>query len=184
MIDENKMIGILNMDALYGTKHIRFTPLKDGGLEGDEDHAFTVNGDGEPWLLNFDEDCVTLVESNEAVVRFDPRNYRTTILPVPAEFAWSDTAPGNVDVRYYRIPNTDDNAGLIDVKAYNHVNLDGDDDHPDDDLHEYQYHLVLETSHGQVLIGETGVTDRELLRMAGYTIVGKAGDETGKDGDQ
>lgn len=53
-------ISILDKELLYRDKRIRFTPLKDGGIENDDSHSFTVNGDDDSLkILHFEDDCVT-----------------------------------------------------------------------------------------------------------------------------
>lgn len=101
MIDDGKSISIANLGGLYRGRTIRFSPLMDGGLDVDEDHAFTVNGDGNPQLLQFDNDCATIAEQDGSIVRLDVRNYRMTILPYHVRFNDSAVDSDGAVVRNY-----------------------------------------------------------------------------------
>lgn len=178
MINDGKSISIANLGGLYHGRTIRFSPLMNGGLEGDEDHAFTVNGDGDPQLLQFDNDCATIVEPDGSIVRLDVRNYRMTILPYHVRF--NDTAvdsDGTV-VRNYMMANDDGNEDIISVYDYRYDNLESESKGSSFVRAMYKNEIVLRNSYAECLIGSSEVTDRELLRMAGYVVIGMAGDET------
>lgn len=178
MINDGKSISIANFGGLYHGRTIRFSPLKDGGLEGDEDHAFTVNGDGDPQLLQFDKDCATIAEPDGSIVRLAVRNYRMTILPYHVRF--NDTAvdsDGTV-VRNYMMANDDDNEDIISVYDYRYDNLESESKESSFARAMYKNKIVLRNPYAECLIGSFEVTDRELLRMAGYVVIGMAGDET------
>ena len=178
MIDDGKSISIANLGGLYRGRTIRFSPLMDGGLDVDEDHAFTVNGDENPQLLQFDNDCATIAEPDGSIVRLDVRNYRMTILPYHVRFNDSAVDSDGAVVRNYMVANDDGNEDIISVYDYRYDYRKPESKESSMARVMYQDKIVLRNPYSECLIGSSEVTDRELLRMAGYVVIGMAGDET------
>lgn len=150
----------------------------DGGLDVDEDHAFTINGDGNPQLLKFDDDCATIAEQDGSIVRLDVRNYRMTILPYHVRFDDSSVDSDGAVVRNYMVANDDDDDGdIISVYDYRYDYRESESKGSSFVRAMYQDKIVLRNP-SECLVGSSEVTDRELLRMAGYVVIGMAGDET------
>ena len=178
MINDGKSISIVNLGGLYHGRIIRFSPLKDGGLDVDEDHAFTINGDGNPQLLKFDDDCATIAEQDGSIVRLDVRNYRMTILPYHVRFDDSSVDSDGAVVRNYMVANDDDDDGdIISVYDYRYDYRESESKGSSFVRAMYRDKIVLRNP-SECLVGSSEVTDRELLRMAGYVVIGMAGDET------
>ena len=178
MIDDGKSISIANLGGLYRGRTIRFSPLMEGGLDVDEDHAFTINGDGNPQLLKFDNDCATIAEPDGSIVRLDVRNYRMTILPYHVRFNDSAVDSDGAVVRNYMVANDDGNEDIISVYDYRYDYRESESKGSSMARVMYQDKIVLRNPYSECLIGSSEVTDRELLRMAGYVVIGMAGDET------
>lgn len=172
-------ISILDKELLYRDKRIRFTPLKDGGIENDDSHSFTVNGDDDSLkILHFEDDCVTFIDDDGSTIRFDPRNYRTTILPVPVKFdgVYHDTDIDGLITRSYNI--VDDNGNPVHIQAVEILDYTlVDDNDYDEEASKYSGELVLEIYGAPCLLGEYGTSDRELLTAAGFQLIGEPGDE-------
>ena len=178
MMNDGKSISIANLGGLYHGRTIRFSPLMDGGLDVDEDHAFTINGDGNPQLLKFDDDCATIAEQDGSIVRLDVRNYRMTILPYHVRFDDSSVDSDGAVVRNYMVANDDDDDGdIISVYDYRYDYRESESKGSSFVRAMYQDKIVLRNP-SECLVGSSEVTDRELLRMAGYVVIGMAGDET------
>lgn len=177
-MNDGKSISIANLGGLYHGRTIRFSPLMDGGLDVDEDHAFTINGDGNPQLLKFDDDCATIAEQDGSIVRLDVRNYRMTILPYHVRFDDSSVDSDGAVVRNYMVANDDDDDGdIISVYDYRYDYRESESKGSSFVRAMYQDKIVLRNP-SECLVGSSEVTDRELLRMAGYVVIGMAGDET------
>lgn len=177
-MNDGKSISIVNLGGLYHGRTIRFSPLMDGGLDVDEDHAFTINGDGNPQLLKFDDDCATIAEQDGSIVRLDVRNYRMTILPYHVRFDDSSVDSDGAVVRNYMVANDDDDDGdIISVYDYRYDYRESESKGSSFVRAMYQDKIVLRNP-SECLVGSSEVTDRELLRMAGYVVIGMAGDET------
>lgn len=179
-MDDGKSISIANLEDLYHGRTIRFSPLMDGGLDVDEDHAFTVNGDGNPQLLKFDDDCATIAEQDGSIVRLDVRNYRMTILPYHVRFNDSAVDSDGAVVRNYMVADDEDNEDIISVYDYRYDYREPESKSKGASFARaiYKNEIVLRNPYAECLVGSSEVTDRELLRMAGYFIIGMAGDET------
>lgn len=164
-------ISILDKELLYRDKRIRFTPLKDDGTE-DYDRSFTVNGDDDSLkILHFEDDCIAFMGHDGSTIRFDPSNYRAAMIPTPVRFDETDHNTGVVGltVRSYDIVDDDGEPAsteTVEILDYTFA----------DEASEYSGELVLEINGEPRLVGEDGTSDRELLTLAGYQLIGRSGD--------
>lgn len=164
-------ISILDKELLYRDKRIRFTPLKDDGTE-DYDRPFTVNGDDDSLkILHFEDDCIAFMGHDGSTIRFDPSNYRAAMIPTPVRFDETDHNTGVVGltVRSYDIVDDDGEPAsteTVEILDYTFA----------DEASEYSGELVLEINGEPRLVGEDGTSDRELLNLAGYQLIGRSGD--------
>ena len=163
-------ISILDKELLYRDKRIRFTPLKDDGTE-DDDRSFTVNGDDDSLkILHFENDCIAFMGHDGSTIRFDPSNYRAAMIPTPVRFDETDHNTGVVGltVRNYEIVDDGEPASTEAVEIFDYTFVD--------EASEYSGELVLEIDGEPRLVGEDGTSDRELLALAGYQLIGRSGD--------
>jgi len=164
-------ISILDKELLYRDKRIRFTPLKDDGTEND-DRSFTVNGDDDSLKIwHFEDDCIAFFGHDGSTIRFDPSNYRAAMIPTLVRFDETDHNTGEVGltVRSYDIVDDDGEPAsteTVEILDYTFA----------DEASEYNGELVLEIDGEPRLVGEDGTSDRELLTLAGYQLVGRSGD--------
>lgn len=170
-------ISILDKELLYRDKRIRFTPLKDGGIE-DDSRSFTVNGDDDSLKIwHFEDDCIAFFGHDGSTIRFDPKNYRAAMIPTPVRFDETDHNTGVVGltVRSYDIVDDDGELASTETVEILDYTLVDDNDY-DEDASKHSGELVLEIDGEPHLVGEDGTSDRELLTLAGYQLVGRSGD--------
>ena len=164
-------ISILDKELLYRDKRIKFTPLRDDGTE-DDDRSFTVNGDDDSLkILHFENDCIAFFGHDGSTIRFDPKNYRAAMIPTPVRFDETDHNTGVVGLTVRSYDIVDDDGELASTEAIEILDYTFADE-----VSEYSGELVLEIDGEPRLVGEDGTSDRELLTLAGYQLVGRSGD--------
>lgn len=164
-------ISILDKELLYRDKRIRFTPLRDDGTE-DDDRSFTVNGDDDSLkILHFENDCIAFFGHDGSTIRFDPKNYRAAMIPTPVRLDETDHNTGVVGLTVRSYDIVDDDGELASTEAIEILDYTFADE-----VSEYSGELVLEIDGEPRLVGEDGTSDRELLTLAGYQLVGRSGD--------
>lgn len=171
MIRINNGVDVLSYDNLYDGKRLKFTPInRNGGLNYNEDDAFMVNGEGDPSVLSFDDDEVVLVDTDNSIIRLDPRGYKVSIVPMRVEFARTDSR----GLRVYTILSENGDGGSVGVLDNTDVYYMSDKYGDFDDSNT----ITLIDINGRSVRGHSiVVSDRDLLRCAGYILEGSGGDE-------
>lgn len=169
-------VEVVSYDSLYYGKKLKFTPInRNDGLDYNEEGSFMVNGKGSrmnglPSILSFDKDELVLADTDNSIIRLDPRGYKVSIVPMRVKFNQTDFR----GIRYYTILTENGHGGEVGVldntdvcylsNKYGHFNDSNK--------------IVLNDINGRSVRGYSLImSDRDLLRCAGYILEGLGGDE-------